>query len=227
MKSLVESRKIASEMSGGSSALYIKQAIISRLESYSPHGSLIDFGAGTGVLLRMIHKLGVFDSLTGVDLYQRPVDLPREISWREADLNDFDFDGDTFDFVICSETIEHLENPRQTFRSLASLLKPGGILILTMPNQESIRSLLGLLLRGHFTHFHDSCYPAHITALLHLDLVRLCSEAELERPEFFYTNMGMVPKLTALTWQQISFGILKGKFFSDNLGMVTRKPLPA
>ena len=46
-----------------------------------------------------------------------------------------------------------------------------------MPNQESIRSYAGLIFAGHFTHFLGACYPAHITALLRLDLARLCAES--------------------------------------------------
>ncbi len=125
--------------------------------------------------------------------------------------------------VVCSETIEHLENPRQTFRSMNQLLRPGGLLVLTMPNQESIRSLIGLILGGHFVQFLGACYPAHITALVRLDLVRLCSEAGFAPPSFSYTNCGGIPKRPSFTWQRASFGLLRGRPFSDNIAMVTRK----
>ena len=98
-----------------------------------------------------------------------------------------------FDIVICSEVIEHLENPRATFRNLFELLKEGGTLILTMPNQETVRSYLHLIFRGHFVAFNDKEYPAHITALLRTDVRRLCKEAGFTDPEFFYTDEGWMP----------------------------------
>jgi hypothetical protein len=83
----------------------------------------------------------------------------------------------------------------------------GGTLILTMPNQESIRSYLGLLFAGHFVHFLGASYPAHITALLRTDLDRICTETRFTRCRFVYTNVGGIPKLPRLKWQQVSLGL--------------------
>ena len=99
-----------------------------------------------------------FDRLAGVDLFPRPASLPPAIDWHQQDLNDAVDAAGPFDTVVCSETIEHLENPRHVFRSLRRLLHPGGLLVLTMPNQESIRSYAGLIFAGHFTHFLGACY---------------------------------------------------------------------
>jgi 2-polyprenyl-3-methyl-5-hydroxy-6-metoxy-1,4-benzoquinol methylase len=83
----------------------------------------------------------------------------------------------TFDLVVSIETIEHLENPRAVMREWRRLLKPGGRLIFTMPNNENIRSILTLLVKGHFQQFTDACYPAHICALLSKDVQRITREA--------------------------------------------------
>jgi 2-polyprenyl-3-methyl-5-hydroxy-6-metoxy-1,4-benzoquinol methylase len=171
-----------------------------------------------------LYELGSFTELAGADLFPQPTDLQSSIKWYQQDLNESIEIDCQFDNVICSETIEHLENPRHTFRCLNQLLKPGGLLVLTMPNQESIRSYIGLLFGGHFTHFLGACYPAHITALVRLDLIRICQETGLLQPTFLFTNSGGIPKLPSLSWQTISFGLLCGRFFSDNLVMVTRKP---
>jgi len=129
------------------------------------------------------------------------------------------------DVVICSEVIEHLENPRYVFRMIHNALSRGGTLVLTQPNQESIRSYLALIFRGHFVSFLDSCYPAHITALVRKDLERICVETGFCKPIFYYSDNGGIPKLPNVTWQQISLKMLAGRLFSDNVALVTRLSL--
>jgi 2-polyprenyl-3-methyl-5-hydroxy-6-metoxy-1,4-benzoquinol methylase len=220
---LAETRRIASELSGGTSSGSIKDMIVGILRNKHANGTLLDYGAGKGELLALLHKECLFNTLSGVDMFERTDTLPCEINWYSGDLNeDIKINGQ-FDTVICSEVIEHLENPRRTFRCLSGLTKPGGLLVLTMPNQESIRSYVGLVLGGHFTQFLGSSYPAHITALVRLDLVRLCAEVGFDQPMFQYTNIGGIPKAPWLTWQSMSFGLLKGRLFSDNIAMITRK----
>jgi len=219
---LADARRRASELSGGISSEPIKSLILSVLAGERASGSLLDFGAGTGELLARLHALSTFDRLAGVDLFPRPSALPPEIGWHQQDLNDDVEAGGTFDTVVCSETIEHLENPRHVFRSLRRLVRPGGLLVLTMPNQESIRSYAGLIFAGHFTHFLGACYPAHITALLRLDLSRLCAESGFSPPSFRFTGDGAIPRLARVHWQQVSFGLLRGRLFSDNVCMVAR-----
>lgn len=219
---LAESRRRASELSGGISSEPIKSLILRLLDRERASGSLLDFGAGTGELLTRLHARSRFERLAGIDLFARPATLPAAIDWHQQDLNDVVSIADQFDTVICSETIEHLENPRHVFRSLRRLLRPGGLLILTMPNQESIRSYAGLIFAGHFTHFLGACYPAHITALLRMDLARLCAETGFAPPTFAFTDDGAIPKLATVHWQQILGGLARGRLFSDNVGMATR-----
>jgi SAM-dependent methyltransferase len=220
---LIESRRRAAELSGGTSSETIKRFVRRMLRESGASGTLIDFGAGKGELLKLLYGLEKIKDLTGVDLMDRPPDLPNAIRWYSQDLNEPMAIDRQFDIAVCSETIEHLENPRQVFRSLHTLLRPGGTLILSMPNQESIRSLVGLLFRGHFTHFQGDCYPAHITAILRLDLFRICGETGFSAPQFFYSNDGGIPKFPRVSWQSVSGGVLRGRFFSDTLGMVSKK----
>jgi 2-polyprenyl-3-methyl-5-hydroxy-6-metoxy-1,4-benzoquinol methylase len=204
----------------------VKRLVLRLLRQSGAAGSLLDFGAGKGELLLALHQRGIITDLAGTDLLERPAALPSAIAWRQQDLNEPVVMDRTFDVVVCSETIEHLENPRAVMRTIHRLLRPGGTLVLTMPNQESLRSLLGLAFRGHFIQFLGECYPAHITALLRMDLTRICAEAGLSSPAFSYSGDGGIPGLPRLSWQRASFGLLNGRLFSDNLGMVTRKAAP-
>ena len=220
---LHEQRRRASEASGGTSSDTIKTLVLACLDDERAAGRLLDFGAGRGELLTRLHASGRYAALAGADLFPRPNGLAAPIAWHQQDLNNALSIAPSFDVVICSETIEHLENPRQTLRTLHGLLAPGGLLVLTMPNQESLRSYLALVVAGHFVQFLGQSYPAHITALLRLDLKRICEETGFAEPAFRYTNEVGLPKLPVVTWQTVSFGLLRGRLFSDNIAKITRR----
>lgn len=220
---LLDFRKYASQLSGGTSDNEIKNIIVSLLIKNNLMGSVLDYGAGKGELAQLLYEQYQYHDITGIDLFEAPAELPEVISWIEQDLNADIVSERNYDLVICSEVIEHLENPRQVFRNIYTLLKKGGTLILTMPNQESIRSIMGLIIGGHFTAFLGKAYPAHITALLRMDLVRICRETGFLEPTFYYSNSGGIPKMPAVKWQTISAGLLKGRYFSDNLIMLVKK----
>lgn len=57
-----------------------------------------------------------------------------------------------YDFITCTEVIEHLHHPRQTFRELARLLRPGGLLGLTTCFQTDDDRFAGWHYRRDPTH---------------------------------------------------------------------------
>jgi len=221
---LAEFRRLAAERSGGTSTGSIKRMVMRIVEAERIRGWVLDFGAGTGELINLLSRVDGIEP-HGADIMPRPAAIPRNVAWHQADLNEELRVGvSAYDAVICSEVIEHLENPRAVFRTLGRLLRPQGKLLLTMPNQETLRSYLTLIFRGHFAYFTGANYPAHITALLRMDLARICAETGFSQPRFLYSDYGWMP-VTNTTWQRFSFDLLRGRLFSDNLAMVvTRLP---
>lgn len=222
----LRSRRLrAAIASGGKSADSIYEAALSFINEAELEGKLLEFGAGKGGLVPSLLRRKKFSKVVCADLYPKPSDLDKDVDWIVADLNQpLNIKEETFDVIISLEVIEHLENPRAVFREFFRLLKPGGRLLITTPNQESIRSYCGLIFGGHFTAFLGASYPAHITALVRMDIDRIGVEAGFRRPEFRYTNSGKLPKMTNFTWQQLSFGSLKGRLFSDNILALTSRP---
>jgi 2-polyprenyl-3-methyl-5-hydroxy-6-metoxy-1,4-benzoquinol methylase len=221
---LEETRFHAALASEGISAGPIYETVLHLCRTWRLAGDLLEFGAGTATLAKKLSVSYTGGTITCVDIRPRPQCLPASILWLQSDLNyPIPVPDNSYNFVISTEVIEHLENPRATFREFYRLLRPGGILIVTTPNQESVRSFAGLLMGGHFAGFLGPSYPAHITALLRKDFQRICRETRFDSPQFYYTNSGGIPKLPQVRWQSLTFGLLKGRLFSDNLAIVTRK----
>jgi 2-polyprenyl-3-methyl-5-hydroxy-6-metoxy-1,4-benzoquinol methylase len=222
---LYERRLDAARVTKGTSKSAVYRMLLDAASGVlKPNAQLLEFGAGTGQLITLLRESGFGGPITGADILPKP-ELPGcDVAWIDADLNEpLPAAAASFDAVISTEVIEHLENPRAVFREFRRLLRNGGVLLVTTPNQESLRSLLSLVVRGHYVDFLDGSYPAHITPLVRTDFIRLCAENGFERPQFRYSNAGGVPSAPFISWQQLSAGLLKGRPFSDNLAMISRK----
>ncbi|HLI51714.1 MAG TPA: methyltransferase domain-containing protein [Thermomicrobiaceae bacterium] len=199
---------------------------MAELKKVGARGRLLDFGAGTGELAARLARSGLFNQVTAADIanYRHHCHTTEKVDWIYGDLNlPLAVPDSTFDTIIAVEVLEHLENPRGVAREWNRLLKPGGWLLITTPNVESWRSVLSLVFRGHFIAFTAESYPAHITALTRLDLHRILDETSFSNISVFYSEYGVVPRLTFLSWQRISNGRLSGVRYSDNVGIVAQK----
>lgn len=217
-------RQVAAFASEGISNKEIYNTFIHLLKQFNLKGDCLDFGAGIGDFSRQLQALNRFSSITAIDIMQPPAQLDKSIKWISCDLNNpTNILEHSFDTIVSIEVIEHLENPRAVVREWFRLLRPNGTLIFSTPNNESWRALLALILQGHFVLFGDSSYPAHITPLLRKDIQRILNEVGFYHHQYFFTNVGSIPKFPHIHWQTISAGILKGLRYSDNLIVVAQK----
>jgi 2-polyprenyl-3-methyl-5-hydroxy-6-metoxy-1,4-benzoquinol methylase len=182
--------------------------------------TVVDVGCGTGSLARSL--AGVFQRYVGCDLvaYEGfPVECWATFIQADLDQPPYPIADGSGDVVVAVETIEHLENPRRFVRELARIATPQGLVIVTTPNQLSVLSKLTLLFKNQFNAFQDSCYPAHLTALVEGDLIRIANEAGLTGIRIRYSNSGRIP-LTAWHWPRWP----GGRGFSDNVLLEARRP---
>lgn len=184
-------------------------------------GVLVDVGCGNGQLWP--HLRDRVDRIVGVDAVRYP-GVPDDAEFQRVDLDTgrVDLPDDYADVVTAVETIEHLENPRAFLRELRRITRPGGVIVVTTPNQLSALNLLSLLLRKQHVHFQDVHYPAHITALLEVDLLRMARETGLDDARIDYSRSGRLP-LTPLHYPK-ALASLFPRAASDNLVMTARKP---
>jgi 2-polyprenyl-3-methyl-5-hydroxy-6-metoxy-1,4-benzoquinol methylase len=209
-------------LSGGSSNDAVYQMIATTLRSnHKGRGVILDVGCGSGALRPFVEP--IFDRYVGTDLV-RYESFPLDCEFQPADLDQgLPFSESFADAVVAAEIIEHLENPRALMRELFRVAKPGGAVVLTTPNQLSLLSLLTLIFKHRFAAFQDVHYPAHLTALLEIDLTRMASETGLTDIEVEYSRRGRIPK-TPWHYPQIVTQLWP-QGLSDNLLAFGTKPL--
>ena len=115
-----------------------------------PGGRALDVGCGAARLVVALARSGF--QVDGVDVADHVVEQSRRIAAEEgvparffvADFTKPDprFPDETYDLVVCSEVLEHVEPWREVVANIARVLKPGGLLVLTTPNDPAQFSVL-------------------------------------------------------------------------------------
>lgn len=114
-------------------------------------GKVLDIPAGEGALALRLKNLGF--EVSCCDLYTEIFKLAdTEIKRGNLDAR-LPYDDDSFDYVVCVEGLEHIENPANAFREFARILKENGTLIVSVPNIMNIEERLKWLFNGYTSHF--------------------------------------------------------------------------
>ena len=106
---------------------------------------VLDMGCGAGLLAEPLARLG--GRVTGIDAAPENIEAARSHAVQSGLTIDFRTGdaaavaGETFDLVTCLEVIEHVSDPTAFVTSLAELLAPGGLLILSTPNRTALSKL--------------------------------------------------------------------------------------
>ena len=149
---------------------------------------MLDVGCGAGLHIRKMSSLGW--RCMGVDISMQAIGNARRLNpdakFVVGLLRDID-SGEKFDLISMHHVLEHLYHPRQVIADCYSLLRPGGKLVVNVPNVASFeaglfgRRWIGLDIPRHMLHFKEAV------------LVRLLKEAgfeiETKRPGMFSSSI--------------------------------------
>ena len=148
---------------------------------YVAPGRVLSVGCGDGIELSVAQELG-----WTAEGYDVDPDATARVASRygalvhTGDFRDLPLRTAPFDAVVMDQVIEHLKNPGEYLRTIASLLRPGGVLFLGAPNVGSLsnraKTALGKLgLRGAKRGKHYAC-DHHVVYLAPTPLRRVLEE---------------------------------------------------
>jgi ubiquinone/menaquinone biosynthesis C-methylase UbiE len=119
--------------------------------SAEPRGKLLDVPAGEGALAVRLRDMGF--EVSCCDLYPQIFKVEDlEIKGGNMD-RELPYGDDEFDHIVCVEGLEHIENPANAIREFARIVKPGGQMIISVPNIMNIEERLKWLFSGYTSHF--------------------------------------------------------------------------
>jgi ubiquinone/menaquinone biosynthesis C-methylase UbiE len=113
-------------------------------------GKILDFGCGPGVislaLARMGHEvLAVDGAPTMVEVARVRAEssgLQTRMKFAVMDAADMSLESNAFDCVVCSSVLEYIDDDSRLVADLVKAVRPGGYLIISVPQAVSIVSVI-------------------------------------------------------------------------------------
>ena len=165
--------------------------------------SILDYGYGWGSWLSVAKRLGA--QVSGTEVGEDRLNIGRRLGFDVFSPDD-PLPEAAFDIIHTEQVFEHLPNPRDTLRTLAKSLKPGGVVYVSVPRDDH---LIAKLQQGDAwvpggppeAPFHEfkagplhSLHPfEHLNCFSHRALKRLAESAGLDvRPVRTYQRLSFV-----------------------------------
>jgi 2-polyprenyl-3-methyl-5-hydroxy-6-metoxy-1,4-benzoquinol methylase len=108
---------------------------------------LAEIGSGGGHVLRMFPTA----KLTAIDVSEVFLETAKrnltgyDAKFVKGEVDKIDLPPASFDRIICTEVLEHTENPDAILAAIARLLRPTGVAVITVPNDPLILRLKGIV----------------------------------------------------------------------------------
>ncbi len=205
----------------------------------------VDVGCNAGMYSALLSDFGFRDVL-GIDVVPSMIERARATFERDEPGRRIRFrcegvealpESPAFDFLLCTEVIEHTEHPLDTIRRLAATLIPGGLAIVSLPNVLSMPFQIAVAIHRLKRKPWDAVFEEHLRYPFHRSL-ELFRAQGLEVVRTTATNLFFDDHVLALTYARPGFSTLNRlnfelsrrapfKYVSQFFFMVLRKPVAA
>jgi ubiquinone/menaquinone biosynthesis C-methylase UbiE len=106
---------------------------------------VLDIGCGNGIISRRLGEMGF--NVLGVDVSEKAIATANSLNkssnvrFEVKSAEQLVADGQKYEAIICSEVLEHLNQPDNLLKVLRKILAERGVLIVTVPNGQGGREL--------------------------------------------------------------------------------------
>jgi len=110
--------------------------------------SILDVGCGEGFTLNRLREKGVGKKLEGIEYSKAAIELGHktypDIAIKQGNIYQLPYEDNSFDLVLCTEVLEHLDKPQDGLKELVRVSKK--YLVISVPNEPFF--MLAQLVRG-------------------------------------------------------------------------------
>ena len=194
---------------------------------------MLDMGCGEGR-----HSIGALletpASIVGMDLSFEDLkiaqsrlkdfdtsELSTSCTFGLGNIDDIPLKDSSLDAVICSEVLEHVDSPNESVRELVRVLKPGGVIALSVPRY------LPELICWKLSKEYSKTPGGHVRIFKHQELKNLAVSNGLEYQSFHWAHGLHSPYwwLQCLFWKTKEDSFLVKQYHKLLVWDLIRKPL--
>jgi SAM-dependent methyltransferase len=155
----------------------------------------LEIGCGTGNTLSWLRELKQCNWIGGVEVSPEAAASAREKldAVFEGNIEEMDLpiEKNSLDLVLCLDVLEHLIDPWRMVRRLRDLLKPGGALIVSVPNVRNRDILFPLLFKGKWEYAEAGLLDrSHLRFFVRDTAVQLVESSGLRVDKVDATGLG-------------------------------------
>ncbi len=116
--------------------------------------TVLELGCGSGATLKWLKANGHCKRTYGVELFKEAAALAADgvdvVINGNIETMELGVAPDFFDLILCLDVLEHLVDPWRVMQTMVHHLKPGGRIIVSIPNIRNWRALFPLLFAGRW-----------------------------------------------------------------------------
>lgn len=120
-----------------------------RVSRLNKNDIILDLGCGEGFLISLLPQI---NRIVGIDISQIALKKAKKIlnnkpniQLKWGDAQKLNIPNESFDKIFCSETLEHLPNPRKAMKEIHRLLKKDGLAIISVPDEKRIQFIMRMI----------------------------------------------------------------------------------
>jgi SAM-dependent methyltransferase len=192
-----------------------------------PRERVVEIGCGTGDTLTYLKAHGLCTWTAGVELFPAAAAEARNRVDRlyEGNIETMvlDLAPRSIDAILCLDVLEHLVDPWAAVRKLDALLRPGGILIASIPNVRHFKVLLPLIFGARWDYTESGLLDrTHLRFFVRRTAIALLESSGLQ-VDTVQANGPLVPGSPLSLLNRLTFSLFQG-FLDFQYLIRARKP---
>jgi SAM-dependent methyltransferase len=177
-----------------------------------PVGRVLEVGCGHGETLGMLRAERECEYIAGIELFPDAARRARSLldALYEGDIESMELPvpAGSFDLILCLDVLEHLRDPWLVVRRLATVLRPRGALVASIPNVRNVAVLGPLMLRGRWEYTESGLLDrTHLRFFTRASAIALLEGAGLRVTQVDVT--GLPPGSRRRRFDRLTGGLLR------------------